>query len=191
MPRLRRRDADAVIHCYLQWSSKASGSGGVDGWPRCGHAFEGFSMSPAMIMRFISFWPPMLFAGIRVRSFDRAMRNAEIELRLTFWNHNAAGTQFGGSIYSMTDPFYPLMLMANLGPGYAVWDEAAAIKFIAPGTTSLRAKFHLSDEMLDEIRNATAGDRKYLANFAVPITDLHGSLVATVTKVIYVRPRQE
>jgi hypothetical protein len=147
-------------------------------------------MSPAMLMRLIGFWPPMFFSGIHVRSYDRALRNAEIELRLTFWNHNAAGTQFGGSIYSMTDPFYPLMLMANLGPGYAIWDEAAQIEFIAPGTTSLRAKFHLSEDMLTEIRSATAGDRKYLAKFIVSITDLHGRLIATVTKVIYVRPRQ-
>jgi hypothetical protein len=145
-------------------------------------------MSPAMLMRFISFWPPMLFAGIRVRSYDRALRNAEIELRLTFWNHNAMGTQFGGSIYSMTDPFYPLMLMANLGPGYAIWDEAADIRFVAPGKTNLRAKFHLSEDMLAEIRAGTSGDRKYLANFLVPITDLHGTLVATIAKVIYVRP---
>ncbi len=147
-------------------------------------------MSPAMIMRFINFWPPMFFAGIHVKSYDRALRNAEIELRLTFWNHNAAGTQFGGSIYSMTDPFYPLMLMANLGPGYAVWDESAHIQFIAPGKTNLRAKFHLSDEMLENIRAATAGDRKYLAKFLVQITDLHGTLIATVAKVIYVRPHQ-
>lgn len=145
-------------------------------------------MSPATIMRLISFWPPMLFSGIRVRSFDRALRNVEVELRLTSWNHNAVGTQFGGSIYSMTDPFYPLMLMANLGPGYAIWDEAAHILFIEPGKTNVRAKFHLSDEMLEDIRAATAGDRKFLAQFTVQIIDLHGKLVATVAKVIYIRP---
>ncbi len=148
-------------------------------------------MSPLMRMRIMNVWPPMLFAGIHVRSFDRAMRNAEIELRLTFWNHNVEGTQFGGSIYSMTDPFYPLMLIANLGPGYAIWDESAHIRFILPGRTSLRARFHLSDEMLATIRSATAGDHKYLARFLVPIVDLHGTTVATVAKVIYIRPLEK
>jgi len=42
--------------------------------------------------------------------------------------------------------------------------------------------------MLITIRSATAGDRKYLAAFIVQIRDLHGSLIATVRKIIYVRP---
>ena len=31
---------------------------------------------------------------------------------------NYVGTQFGGSLYSMVDPFYRLMLMENLGRDY-------------------------------------------------------------------------
>ncbi len=146
-------------------------------------------MPPATIMRFINFWPPMLFSGIHVVAFDRLLRHVEVELRLAFWNRNAAGTQFGGNIYSMTDPFYPLMLMGNLGPGYVIWDQAAQIEFVAPGTTSLRAKFHLSEERIDEIRLATAGDKRYLAEFFVPITDRDGKLIATVKKIIYIRPK--
>ena len=147
-------------------------------------------MTPVRVMRLINFWPPLLFAGIHVISFDPEMRNAEIGLRLTWWNHNKAGTQFGGNIYSMTDPFYPLMLMANLGPGYTVWDQSAHIEFIKPGTTPLRAKFRLTEQVLTEIRAETAGDRKYLAKFLVEITDTAGTVVATVNKVIYIRPKQ-
>jgi hypothetical protein len=147
-------------------------------------------MTPVSVMRIINFWPPLLFAGIHVVSFDRDMRNVEVGLRLTWWNHNKAGTQFGGNIYSMTDPFYPLMLMANLGPDYTVWDQSAQIAFIKPGTSRLRAKFSLSDRELSDIRINTAGDRKYLANFLVQMTDVNGAVVATVNKVIYIRPRQ-
>lgn len=147
-------------------------------------------MTPVRLMRFINFWPSLLFAGIHVISFDPQMQNVEIGLRLTAWNHNKVGTQFGGNIYSMTDPFYPLMLMANLGPGYAIWDESAHIKFIKPGTTPLRAKFRLTGQEIAEIRTETAGDSKYLAKFLVEITDAAGVIVATVAKVIYIRPKQ-
>jgi len=147
-------------------------------------------MTPAGLMRFINFWPPLFFAGIHVVSFDPDMRNVEVGLRLTWWNHNRAGTQFGGNIYSMTDPFYPLMLMAHLGPDYAVWDESAQIAFIKPGTTKLRAKFSLSERQVSDIRSNTTGDRKYLAKFLVQITDVNGVVVATVNKVIYIRPKQ-
>jgi acyl-coenzyme A thioesterase PaaI-like protein len=147
-------------------------------------------MTPVKLMRLINFWPPLLFAGIHVISFEPDMRNVEVGLRLTWWNHNKVGTQFGGNIYSMTDPFYPLMLMANLGPGYTVWDQSAQIEFIKPGTTRLRAKFNLSESELSNIRQNTAGDRKYLSKFMVEITDANGLVVATVNKVIYIRPKR-
>ncbi len=147
-------------------------------------------MSPAKFMRIINLWPPLLFSGIHVISFDRDMRSVEVGLRLTWWNHNWVGTQFGGNIYSMTDPFYPLMLRANLGPEYVIWDESAHIHFITPGRTKLRARFILSKEKLDEIRAATASDRKFLAEFSVEILDVNDTLIARVDKVIYVRPKQ-
>ncbi len=44
----------------------------------------------------------------------------------------SAGTHFGGSLYAMTDPFFALMLQANLGGEYLVWDKAGSIDYIAP-----------------------------------------------------------
>jgi hypothetical protein len=144
-------------------------------------------MSPLQVMRLLNFWPPLLFSGIHVVSFDDAMRNIEVELRLLRWNRNANGTQFGGNIYAMTDPFYPLMLMANLGENYVVWDESAHVAFIKPGRTNLRARFCLDDQKLAELRTETTGDKKYLAKFLVEITDVSNVVVATVEKVIYIR----
>jgi hypothetical protein len=147
-------------------------------------------MPPGTFMRLINFWPPLLFCGIHVMSFSKNMREVEVGLRLTWWNHNYVGTQFGGNIYAMTDPFYPLMLRANLGPDFVIWDESAHIQFILPGTTKLHAKFSLSQAEIDNIRAETAGDRKYLARFTVEIRDASETCVATVDKVIYIRPKQ-
>jgi hypothetical protein len=38
------------------------------------------------------------------------------------------GTHFGGSIFSMTDPFYMLMYMNILGKKHLVWDHSASIR---------------------------------------------------------------
>ena len=43
------------------------------------------------------------------------MRAVDVEMKLHFWNANYVGTHFGGSLFAMTDPFYMLMAMANLG----------------------------------------------------------------------------
>ena len=41
-----------------------------------------------------------------------------------------------------------IMLIQNLGPGYAVWDKAATIRFLKPGRTTLYAKFTLDASYL-------------------------------------------
>ena len=43
------------------------------------------------------------------------------------------GHAFAGSLFAMTDAFYMLMLMANLGRDYIVWDKAASIRDRKPG----------------------------------------------------------
>ena len=49
-------------------------------------------------------------------------------------NRNYVGTHFGGSLFAMTDPFYMLMMMRNLGPDYIVWDKhRGSISGVPPG----------------------------------------------------------
>ena len=77
------------------------------------------------LRRWINFWPPFLGAGIRIQYIAPDMKSVDVEMKLHFWNANYVGTHFGGSLFAMTDPFYMLMLIANLGSDYIVWDKAA------------------------------------------------------------------
>jgi acyl-coenzyme A thioesterase PaaI-like protein len=147
-------------------------------------------VAPSLIRRFINLWPPLLFSGIRVKSIDQNWRHIEVELRLRWWNRNAVGTMFGGSLYAMTDAFYPLMLQHNLGPEYIVLTKAARIEFIAPGRDRARATFELSDQKLDEIRNATAAGESFVPDFAVTVVDRAGKAISHVDKLVYVRRRR-
>ena len=72
----------------------------------------------------MKWWPPFLGAGIRVRSLSDDFRDAVVELKLGRLNRNYVGTHFGGSLYAMTDPFFAIMLMHNLGGDYLVWDKS-------------------------------------------------------------------
>jgi acyl-coenzyme A thioesterase PaaI-like protein len=148
------------------------------------------AISPQFLRRFMNLWPPLLFAGIRVKVSDARFRHFEVELKLRWWNRNMMGTQFGGSLFAMTDPFYMLMLSENLGPDYVVWDKAANIDFIAPGRGRVYALFHVSPERLEEIRAGTAGGEKYLPQFYVDITDKAGAVIARVKRVLYVRKKR-
>ena len=87
----------------------------------------------------------------------------------------------------MTDPWYMLMLMQNLGRDYYVWDKKATIEFISPGRGTVTAKFLLTAEKIEEIRTATANGEKYLQEFTVEIYDAQQHLVARVHKTVYVK----
>ena len=148
------------------------------------------ALSPKLAGRLINFWPPFLFSGIRVKSIAPDWRQISVELRLRWWNRNAVGTLFGGSLFAMIDPFYPLMLQHNLGPEYTVWVKSAAIEFIAPGRSVALATFRLSVERLDEIRAATAGGERCLPAFSATVTDSQGKPITRVDAVLYVRRKR-
>ena len=73
----------------------------------------------------MNLYPPYLGAGVRVRQISADFRQVQVKMGLGWYNRNYVGTQFGGSLYSMTDPFFMLMIMENLGRDFIVWDKAA------------------------------------------------------------------
>ncbi|WP_018348796.1 DUF4442 domain-containing protein [Longispora albida] len=97
------------------------------------------------------------------------------------------GTHFGGNLFSMTDPFWMIMVLRSIGPGYMVWDRAGEIEFVSPGRGDVFARFHLTDEVLDELRAATADGDKALRWFETDIVTADGTVVAKVRKQVYVR----
>jgi uncharacterized protein DUF4442 len=113
----------------------------------------------------------------------------DVEMKLRFWNRNYVGTHFGGSLYSMTDPFYMLMLIENLGRDYIVWDKSAAIRFKRPGRGKVLAAFRLSDEQIEGIRQALTTQEKVEPEFMVEVRDETGAVVAEVQKVLHVRKK--
>ena len=139
-----------------------------------------------IMLRAINIWPPILGAGIRVK-WGADLKSADVEMDLRVWNRNYVGTHYGGSLYSMTDPFYMLMLMENLGPDYIVWDKAASIRFRRPGKGKVRAEFRLSDEQLNDIRSKLITLEKYEPTFTVEVKDKSGEVVAEVQKVLHIR----
>jgi uncharacterized protein DUF4442 len=141
------------------------------------------------LQRWVNFYPPYLGAGVRVTRISEDFRHVEVEMPLRFYNRNYVGTHFGGSLYSMCDPFYMLMLINILGPGYIVWDKAASIRFKKPGKGVMKAVFHLSEEQIAEIRAAADTQPKVEPQFQVAIKDAKGDVIAEVDKLLYVKKK--
>ena len=139
--------------------------------------------------KFVNFYPPLFGAGIHSRTIDE--RTIRVEMKLTPFNRNIVGVHFGGSLYAMCDPWFMLILMRVLGRDYIVWDKAASIKFIKPGRSAVTATFHIPQERVDEIIQATANDEKYEPTFSVDVLDKEGQVVARVEKLLYVKRKNK
>ena len=135
----------------------------------------------------MNLWPPFIGAGIHVERLAPDYREAVVRMRLGLLNRNYMGTHFGGSLFAMTDPFFALLVMHNLGRDYVVWDKASSIDYKLPGRGTVRACFHITTEQVEDILQATADGQKYEPTFAVDVVNRHGEVVATVEKTIYVR----
>jgi hypothetical protein len=111
-------------------------------------------------------------------------------MKLRWWNKNYVGSHYGGSLFSMTDPFYMLMLIENLGRDYIVWDKSSCIRFRRPGKGTVTAKFCVTEDRLEEIRAALRTQDKFETTFEVEVLDASGTAVAEVQKVLSVRRKQ-
>ena len=146
--------------------------------------------TPKLLKRILNLYPPYLGAGVKVAYISEDWKELHVSMSLRWYNRNAVGTHFGGSLYSMIDPHLMLLLMQLLGKEYLVWDKSASIEFFKASKTKITSVLKLSDEDLKVIRRNTNNGEKYFSNFIVEIKDEDNDLVARVKKTIYVRRKQ-
>lgn len=135
-------------------------------------------------------WGPLRGAGIRVTRISKDFREVDIEMKLTRKNRNYVGTHYGGSLFSMTDPFYMVMLIHALGPEYVVWDKAASIRFRRPGRGTMHVRYRLTEERVEEIRKTLQSQEKMDTVFRVLVEDEEKNVVAEVERTVYVARKE-
>lgn len=143
------------------------------------------------VRRALNAWPPFWGAGINIEALSDDFRFCRVVLKSRWWSLNANGSQFGGSMFAMTDPIYPLMLMGHFKNRYYVWDKAGSINYVKPGKGKLLAEFTLTDCQLASIAAATRGGDKHFPEFEVAVRDGAGEVVAQVKRTLYVRAKRE
>lgn len=143
------------------------------------------------VRRVLNLWPPFFFCGIRIVELSDDFRYARVVLKNRPWTRNANGSQFGGSLFAMTDPLYSLMLMGVLGKRFHIWDKSARLYFEKPGLGQVVAEFQLTDGLLADIEAATARGEKALPQVVTDIKNNNGDLVARVERTLYVRLKRQ
>ena len=152
---------------------------------------KNLSDKPEFMRRAINFYAPLRGAGIHVHRIGANFEEVEVHLPFTRRNKTIMGAHFGGSLYAMADPFYMLILMKRLGHRYHVWDQESNIRFIAKGSALVKGVYQVDDQTLNEIKSKAATGEKVLHTFETDITHVDGSVVAHVTKVLYIRLKKQ
>lgn len=145
---------------------------------------------PHIFKHMMNIYPPYVGAGIKVDEVNFDTGVIRITMGLNKLNQNIVGTQFGGSLYSMTDPFIMLLLMQKLGNEYVVWDKSASIDFIKAGKTAVTADIAISDEEVAMIKDLAKDGEPVFRDYSIDIKDKQGVIVAKVEKKLYIRLRE-
>ena len=146
-------------------------------------------MNHTLFKLLLNFYPPYWATGISVKKVSPDYSDIVVQMKQRWYNRNFVNTHFGGSLYSMTDPFFMLMLIQILGKTYIVWDQAAHITFIKPGRGTVTARFVITEKQIEEIIANTAAGQKNMPEFSVDINDQAGEKVARVIKTLYIRKK--
>lgn len=147
-------------------------------------------LTPHLLKMRINTYAPYVGAGIKVEHIDLDQGLCVVSMGLNALNKNLVGTQFGGSLYSMVDPFYMLMLMHQLGSTYVVWDKSSSIDFIAPGNSKVRTRMKIPSSEIATIQELTKDGKAVFREYTTDIVDDQQKIIATVTKTIYIRLRK-
>jgi acyl-coenzyme A thioesterase PaaI-like protein len=139
--------------------------------------------------RLVNLYPPFLGAGIRVRARPD-LRHVEATLAWRWWSRDHLGTQPGGSIYAMADPFYTVMLGERLGRSYTVSLTEATVRYLKPGRSRLTAEFTLDDDQVQTLRREADAAGMTTAVFRVAVRDRGGEIVAEVVQTLHIRVRR-
>ena len=133
---------------------------------------------------------PYQGAGISIDKIDLKNYYVRVKMPLTRKNKNIVGVHFGGSLYSMVDPFYMTLLMYHLGDKYIVWDKAATIDFLTPGRGTVYADIRIDAVEVQLIQDLARNHAPVYRNYTVNIVDESGLRIAEIQKTIYIRKKK-
>lgn len=147
-------------------------------------------LAPHLLKLRINTYAPYVGAGIKIEHINLDQGLCVVSMGLNAFNKNIVGTQFGGSLYSMVDPFYMLMLMHQLGSSYVVWDKSSHIDFAAPGNSKVITRMKIPSSEIITIQELAKDGDPVFREYQAEIFDDQQKLIATVTKTIYIRLRK-
>lgn len=148
-------------------------------------------LTPQMLQERLNSWPTFTAQNISVTRVADDWSEATVRMELTEENGNYYGTAFGGTMFSMVDPFFVILAAQQLGTDFMVWDKSAGIDFLAPGRSAITAHVQMPPEVVASMRSQADDGSKVLRWFNVDFVDESDNIVAQAQRQLYVRRKKD
>ena len=144
-------------------------------------------IKPANIYKYGFNWSPMYRrTTAKLVEVSDDLHYVKIRLKLNWKNRNYAGSIFGGSMLSATDPIYMIQLIQILGNDYVVWDKAVTAKYKRPGKGTIYGEFVFTPEEITDIKQQVKTKQQFDLEKTMQLVNAKAEVVAEFSKTIYV-----
>ncbi|MFT5821135.1 MAG: acyl-coenzyme A thioesterase PaaI-like protein [Crocinitomix sp.] len=122
----------------------------------------------------------------RIKFVSRDLLIVRIEIPLNYKNVNYAGSMFGGSMFSATDPIYMIQLIQILGDDYVVWDKSAFIDYKKPARSRVHVTFEFTADEIAHIKAEVTENGRLDLVKNNDILSAKGEIFAKLEKTIFI-----
>lgn len=126
----------------------------------------------------------------RITHVSKDLHTVKVEIPLNYKNRNYAGSIFGGSLFSATDPIFMIQLVQILGEEYIVWDKSAQINYRRPARSKAFATFEFTTQEIDDIKSQIAELDKIDVIKHLDIVSHQGEVFAELEKTIFISSKE-
>jgi len=126
----------------------------------------------------------------KITSVSKDLHRVAIQIPINYKNRNYAGSIFGGSLFSATDPIMMIQLLQILGNNYVVWDKEARIRYKIPAREKVSAVFQFEPDEILKMKEDVKENGEVDWIKVILIVNGEGQVFAEVTKVIYVASKE-
>jgi acyl-coenzyme A thioesterase PaaI-like protein len=132
-------------------------------------------------------WSPMYRRSTaKLISVSDDLHYVKIRLKLNWKNRNYAGSIFGGSMLSATDPIYMIQLIQILGNDYVVWDKAVEARYKRPAKSTIYGEFIFSEDEITVLKKVIEKNNETDILKTMSLVDEKQNIIATFNKTLYI-----
>ena len=132
-------------------------------------------------------WSPMYRrTTAKIIEVSDDLYKVKIRLKPNWKNRNYAGTIFGGSMLSATDPIYMIQLLQILGNNYVVWDKMVEARYKRPAKSVIYGTFQFSKKEIETLKKNLAEQNEMDICKSMDLVDTQQNIIATFKKTMYV-----